>query len=115
MVCVSLVWVRVGVCWWRAASKAVMDSHSRLALSLWLSCCPPVPFSIANAGAAGSYWCDPPGPYVPDFRAERFRPPYAFAPYRPVAVQQRPARTVGFGGTVDIVYGYSDGGTQPGH
>lgn len=70
-------------------------------------------------GPPQTYWCDPPGQYLPEFRAERFRLPYAFAPFRPVVSDVRlstadpaaPAPATmpvfGYGQDVAITYRYA--------
>jgi hypothetical protein len=75
---------------------------------------------LEPAGAPGTYWCDPPGKYAPDFRAERFQLPYAFAANRPNVADVRlasssptaPAATTmptfGYGQEIAVTYTYVD-------
>ncbi len=70
-------------------------------------------------GPPENYWCDPPAPYSPEFRAERFRLPYAYASSRPVVSGVRDAAAsatappvvsvpvFGYGADVAITYRYS--------
>jgi hypothetical protein len=74
---------------------------------------------LCRAGPPQTYWCDPPGKYTPEFRAERFRLPYAFAPFRPVVSDVRLASAdpatpapatmpvLGYGQDIAITYRYS--------
>jgi hypothetical protein len=67
----------------------------------------------------GTHWCDPPGQYTPEFRAERFRLPYAYASNRPIVSDVRDAAAsatappvvsvpvFGYGLDVAITYRYS--------
>ncbi len=42
-------------------------------------------------GPPATFWCDPPGQYLPEFRAERFKLPYAYALFRPTITDVRAA------------------------
>jgi hypothetical protein len=69
------------------------------------------------AGAPGPF-CQPGGQYFPDFRAERFKLPYSYAPFRPVmndvrgALASQTAAPVvsvpvfGYGTDIAITYSY---------
>jgi hypothetical protein len=73
----------------------------------------------SEQGAPQTYWCDPPGQYTPEFRAERFRLPYAYASNRPVVNDVRAAAAsttapavisvpaFGYGQDIAITYSYA--------
>ena len=54
--------------------------------------------------------CTPRGSYKPEFRAELFRPPYAFAPVRPSIVQA--PSTVAYMQAFNVTYS-GEGGEVP--
>ena len=55
------------------------------------------------ADEPGTFWCNPPGAYNAEFRAELFRPPYAFAGARP-SIVEAPAAAVTLGDAIAVTY-----------